>query len=235
MTVAEDLAFPMRMRRAYGAAERDSQIRRALDLVRLSGVADRFPRQLSGGQQQRVAFARALIDEPSVLLLDEPLSNLDAGLRDEMQIELVEMRRQVPITTILVTHDQTEGLTLADEIVVMRNGRIEQAGPPRDVYSEPQTPFVAEFLGGANLVSVELIRRAADGPWVAQTAKDLEHYLSPRDDQPGPAILMIRQEHVRLLSTGDNTDVVLPARVAAIAYRGQSIQVAVDGPGLGSD
>ena len=89
---------------------------------------DRTPRQLSGGQQQRVAFARALIDEPSVLLLDEPLSNLDARLRDEMQIELIEMRRQAPITTILVTHDQTEGLTLADEIVVMRAGRIEQAG-----------------------------------------------------------------------------------------------------------
>jgi len=155
MTVAENLNFPMRMRREYDAAERAHRIGRALDLVRLPHVGDRYPRQLSGGQQQRVAFARALIDEPNVLLLDEPLSNLDARLRDEMQIELVEMRRQVPITTIRVTHDQTEGLTLADEIVVMREGRIEQTGAPRAVYSDPATTFVADFLGGANLIPVD--------------------------------------------------------------------------------
>ena len=159
MTVAENLSFPMRMRRDYDAAERERRIRRALDLVRLPDIRDRTPRQLSGGQQQRVAFARALIDEPSVLLLDEPLSNLDARLRDEMQMELIEIRRQAPITTILVTHDQTEGLTLADEIVVMRAGRVEQAGLPRAVYSEPATVFVADFLGGANLVRVDAAPR----------------------------------------------------------------------------
>ena len=169
MTVAENLSFPMRMRRDYDAAERERRIARALDLVRLPDIRDRTPRQLSGGQQQRVAFARALIDEPSVLLLDEPLSNLDARLRDEMQIELIEIRRQAPITTILVTHDQTEGLTLADEIVVMRAGRVEQAGLPRAVYSEPATVFVADFLGGANLVPVEAA--PADGGWRATRAE----------------------------------------------------------------
>lgn len=229
MTVAENLSFPMRMRRAYDASERERRIRHALELVRLPSIGDRYPRQLSGGQQQRVAFARALIDEPNVLLLDEPLSNLDARLRDEMQIELVELRRQVPITTILVTHDQTEGLTLADEIVVMRDGRIEQAGTPRAVYSDPATVFVADFLGGANLIPVEVAKGAADGQWLARTASGLAIAAPrPRDGGAGPAMLMIRQEHVRLLSSGDHADVAVPARVAAVAYRGQSAQVAVE-------
>jgi putative spermidine/putrescine transport system ATP-binding protein len=230
MTVAENLNFPMRMRRNYDAAERERRIKRALDLVRLPDIRDRTPKQLSGGQQQRVAFARALIDEPSVLLLDEPLSNLDARLRDEMQMELIEIRRQAPITTILVTHDQTEGLTLADEIVVMRAGHIEQAGPPRAVYSEPSTLFVADFLGGANLVPVDAT--SADGGWRA-TATDGTAIPAPppADGTAGPATLMIRQEHMRWLAPGDVADVAVPAIVAAVAYRGQSVQLAVDALG----
>ncbi len=230
MTVAENLNFPMRMRRDYDAAERERRIRRALDLVRLPDIRDRTPRQLSGGQQQRVAFARALIDEPSVLLLDEPLSNLDARLRDEMQMELLEIRRQAPITTILVTHDQTEGLTLADEIVVMRTGRIEQAGAPRAVYSEPATTFVADFLGGANLVPVDAA--PAGGAWRA-TAPDGTSIPvpPPADGRGGPANLMVRQEHLRLLAPDEGAEVAVPAVVAAVAYRGQSAQVAVEALG----
>ncbi|MET0606940.1 MAG: ABC transporter ATP-binding protein [Beijerinckiaceae bacterium] len=227
MTVAENLNFPMRMRRDYDPSERSLRIDRALELVRLPDIGDRYPRQLSGGQQQRVAVARALIDEPNVLLLDEPLSNLDARLRDEMQIELVEMRRQVPITTILVTHDQTEGLTLADEIIVMREGRIEQAGAPRAVYSDPATPFVADFLGGANLVRVDAAptaynhwrARAPDGTGVPVP--------SPPDGRPGPAVLVLRQEHVRVIGAGQTADAIVPAEVAAVAYRGQSAQLSV--------
>jgi putative spermidine/putrescine transport system ATP-binding protein len=230
MTVAENLNFPMRMRRNYDAAERERRIKRALDLVRLPDIRDRTPKQLSGGQQQRVAFARALIDEPSVLLLDEPLSNLDARLRDEMQMELIEIRRQAPITTILVTHDQTEGLTLADEIVVMRAGHIEQAGPPRAVYSAPSTVFVADFLGGANLVPVDAAK--ADGGWRATAADETMFPVpAPADGKSGPATLMIRQEHLRWLAPGEAADVAVPAIVAAVAYRGQSVQLAVDALG----
>jgi putative spermidine/putrescine transport system ATP-binding protein len=230
MTVAENLNFPMRMRRNYDAAERERRIKRALNLVRLPDIRDRTPKQLSGGQQQRVAFARALIDEPSVLLLDEPLSNLDARLRDEMQMELIEIRRQAPITTILVTHDQTEGLTLADEIVVMRTGHIEQAGPPRAVYSEPSTVFVADFLGGANLVPVQVA--PADGSWRATAADGTTIPVpAPADSRPGSATLMIRQEHLSLLAPDETADVSVPAVVAAVAYRGQSVQVAVDALG----
>ena len=230
MTVAENLSFPMRMRRDYDAAERERRIGRALDLVRLPDIRDRTPRQLSGGQQQRVAFARALIDEPSVLLLDEPLSNLDARLRDEMQMELIEIRRQAPITTILVTHDQTEGLTLADEIVVMRAGRVEQAGLPRAVYSEPATVFVADFLGGANLVPVEAA--PADGGWRATAPNGATIPVPPpADGKPGPATLMIRQEHLRLLAPGETADVTVPAVIVTVAYRGQSAQVVVEALG----
>jgi ABC-type Fe3+/spermidine/putrescine transport system ATPase subunit len=231
MTVAENLAFPMRMRRTFDAAERGRRIARALDLVRLHGVSERYPKQLSGGQQQRVAFARALIDEPSVLLLDEPLSNLDARLRDEMQLELVAMRRQVPITTILVTHDQVEGLTLADEIVVMREGRVEQAGPPQAVYADPATPFVADFLGGANLIPVEAAPDGAGG-WRARTADGTAMPApTPRDGQAGPATLMIRPEHLRLLQPGELVEASAPARVVASVFRGQAAQVAVEAMG----
>jgi ABC-type Fe3+/spermidine/putrescine transport system ATPase subunit len=234
MTVAENLAFPMRMRRGYGAAERERRIRNALDLVRLPAVADRYPGQLSGGQQQRVAFARALIDEPDVVLLDEPLSNLDARLRDEMQVELVEMRARLPITTILVTHDQTEGLTLADEIVVMRDGRIEQAGAPRAVYSDPATAFVADFLGGANLVPVEIV--AGNGAWRARAGDGtMVSAPAPKDGAPGAATLMIRQEHLRVQRAGETVDSArdaeAEARIVAVAYRGQAAQIVVDALG----
>jgi putative spermidine/putrescine transport system ATP-binding protein len=231
MTVAENLAFPMRMRRGYDGAERGRRVARALDLVRLVNVGDRYPRQLSGGQQQRVAFARALIDEPSVLLLDEPLSNLDARLRDEMQFELVELRRQVPITTVLVTHDQIEGLTLADEIVVMREGRVEQAGPPQRVYSDPATPFVADFLGGANLIPVEVLK-AADGGWQARAADGTTVPAPPpRNGQVGPATLMLRQEHLRLVRPGECADANVSGCVGAVAYRGPAVQVVIEAMG----
>ena len=231
MTVKDNLAFPMKMRRGYDAAERDRRIARALDLVRLPAIGDRYPRQLSGGQQQRVAFARALIDEPSVLLLDEPLSNLDARLRDDMQMELIEIRKQAPITTILVTHDQTEGLTLADEIVVMREGRIEQAGAPRAVYADPKTAFVADFLGGANLIPVS-VAPATGGGWTAAAANGQSAPApAPPGGQGGRMTLMIRQEHLRALKPEETAEAEVRGKVEAVAYRGQTAQVAVQALG----
>jgi putative spermidine/putrescine transport system ATP-binding protein len=126
---------------------------KALDIVRLPGVEKRFPAHLSGGQQQRIALARAIVIEPDVLLLDEPLSALDANLREEMRVELKRIQRDLKITTIFVTHDQAEALALSDKVVVMNDGRKEQEGDPETVYSRPASRFVAEFLGHANLLS----------------------------------------------------------------------------------
>ena len=149
MTAAENVAFGLEMRRVP-RAERDERVRAALAMVGLAGYEERYPRRMSGGQQQRVALARALVIRPSVLLLDEPLSNLDAKLREEMQIELRQIQRTIGTTTILVTHDQTEAMALSDRIVVMSQGRIEQIGTPQETYERPASAFVSQFLGKTN-------------------------------------------------------------------------------------
>ncbi len=150
MTAAENVAFGLEMQ-GIAKAEREQRVGEVLAMVGLAQLADRFPRRMSGGQQQRVALARALVIRPRILLLDEPLSNLDAKLREEMQIELRQIQRTLGTTTILVTHDQSEAMALADRIVVMNKGTAEQIGPPHETYEWPATPFVAEFLGKTNV------------------------------------------------------------------------------------
>lgn len=149
MTAAENIAFGLQMR-GVPRAERDIRVRDALAMVGLEGYSDRHPRRMSGGQQQRVALARALVIKPDILLLDEPLSNLDAKLREDMQIELRQIQRTIGTTTVLVTHDQTEAMALSDRIVVMSKGKIEQVGAPHDAYERPASPFVSQFLGKTN-------------------------------------------------------------------------------------
>ena len=157
MTVAENVGFGLEMQ-GVAAAERRTRVAETLELVGLGAFASRFPRQMSGGQQQRVALARALVIRPQVLLLDEPLSNLDAKLREGMQIELRQIQRTVGTTTILVTHDQAEAMALSDRIVVMNQGKAEQIGPPHEAYERPATAFVANFLGKTNLVDGASVR-----------------------------------------------------------------------------
>jgi putative spermidine/putrescine transport system ATP-binding protein len=149
MTAAENVAFGLEMRKVP-RGERAERVRAALAMVGLAGYEDRHPRRMSGGQQQRVALARALVIKPSVLLLDEPLSNLDAKLREEMQIELRHIQRTIGTTTILVTHDQNEAMSLSDRIVVMSQGKIEQIGTPQETYERPASAFVSQFLGKTN-------------------------------------------------------------------------------------
>ncbi|MFC4009326.1 ABC transporter ATP-binding protein [Nonomuraea purpurea] len=151
MTVAANVAYGLRVRR-LDRAEREERVREALRLVGLEGYAERRPKQLSGGQQQRVALARALAIRPAVLLLDEPLSNLDAKLRREMRVELRAIQRRIGTTMIFVTHDQEEALALSDRVAVMNGGRIEQLGTPDEVYRRPATRFVAQFIGAANVL-----------------------------------------------------------------------------------
>jgi putative spermidine/putrescine transport system ATP-binding protein/spermidine/putrescine transport system ATP-binding protein len=150
-SIFANVAFGLKYRKV-AADEIRRRVKQALDIVRLPGVEERFPSQLSGGQQQRIALARALVIEPDVLLLDEPLSALDANLREEMRVELKNIQRRIGVATVFVTHDQGEALAMSDLVVVMNKGRIEQMGPPAEVYEEPRSEFVASFLGNANFL-----------------------------------------------------------------------------------
>jgi len=151
MDVRSNVAYGLKMRRV-SEAEKEKRVRHALEIVHMQAYAERMPNQLSGGQQQRVALARALVIEPDVVLLDEPLSNLDAKLRVEMRTQIKEIHRKIGRTMIYVTHDQAEALSMADRIAVMRRGRLVQVGTPHELYTRPESAFVAEFIGGTNLI-----------------------------------------------------------------------------------
>jgi putative spermidine/putrescine transport system ATP-binding protein len=151
MTIAENIAFPLKMRKV-DAARAKQQAMEALELVRLPHVAQRFPKELSGGQQQRIALARCLVYRPSIVLMDEPLGALDKKLRDQMQLEIKRIHRELGTTIVYVTHDQEEAMTMSDRICLMNSGRIEQLGSPADLYFRPRTLFVADFLGESNLL-----------------------------------------------------------------------------------
>lgn len=151
MTLKENVGYPLKLRR-IPTKERDRRVCDALSLVALDGLAERYPHELSGGQQQRGALARALVGEPDILLLDEPLSNLDAKLREELRGEIRRVQQEVGTTVLFVTHDQDEAMALSDRVAVMRTGEIEQIGTPRDIYEEPATRFVASFVGAVNLL-----------------------------------------------------------------------------------
>jgi putative spermidine/putrescine transport system ATP-binding protein len=176
MTVAQNIEYGLRVRRVAKAERRD-KVDRALEMVRLPGLGGRKPAQLSGGQRQRVALARAIVNEPQVLLLDEPLGALDLKLRQEMQLELQRVQREVRITFVYVTHDQEEALTMSDRIAVLSQGRIEQVGGPVEVYERPRTPFVAGFIGVSNLIE-------RDGHTITVRP---EKIILLEDGQPDPA------------------------------------------------
>ncbi len=196
MSAAENVAFGLEMRRVPKARRRE-RVAAALDLVHLSHLADRFPRNMSGGQQQRVALARALVFEPSLLLLDEPLSNLDAKLREEMQVELRALQRRIGVTTILVTHDQAEAMALCDRVAIMQAGRLVQIDVPWQAYDLPADGFVADFLRRSN----RLPARAAAGR--AEAAG--HHFALPPElaDRQGDILLTIRPERLRIRCGGE--------------------------------
>jgi iron(III) transport system ATP-binding protein len=162
MTVAENIGFGLRMRHVSGR-ERQDRVAEAIALIGLEGLGDRKPSQLSGGQQQRVALARAVVTRPDILLFDEPLSNLDAKLRERLRVEIRELQRRLGITSVYVTHDQAEALVISDRIVVMNKGRIEQMGDPLTIYRRPTTSFTAEFIGQANILEATLVSADPDG------------------------------------------------------------------------
>jgi putative spermidine/putrescine transport system ATP-binding protein len=198
MTVAQNVAFGLEMRKVP-SRERQRRVAEALELVHLGHLAGRYPRQLSGGQQQRVALARALVIEPRLLLLDEPMSNLDAKLREDMQLELRRLQRKLGITTILVTHDQNEAMALSDRIAVMRLGRIVQVDTPERAYERPADSFASTFLGKSNLFQAEV---ACAGRVALATGRSLDVPPGELAGRSGPVLCSLRPEKLRLVPAG---------------------------------
>ena len=202
MSVAENVAFGLEMR-GVPKAERVERVQRALDLVKLGDKGDRRITQLSGGQQQRAALARSLVIEPAILLLDEPLSNLDAKLRDEMRAEIRDIQSRTGITAIFVTHDQDEALSMADRVAVMSAGRIEQIGTPREIYDAPATEFVAGFIGDANFFNGRVVANER-GAAVADVSNLGQLSFEGEAGVGSPVRLMVRPHRFDLMPSGDH-------------------------------
>ncbi|WP_342642515.1 ABC transporter ATP-binding protein [Rhodoligotrophos ferricapiens] len=227
MTVERNVAFPLRVRKV-AAAEQKARVAQALEIVGLSAHANKRPAQLSGGQQQRVALARALVFSPDLLLLDEPLSALDKNLREQLQIELQRIHREVRTTFVFVTHDQSEALAMSSRIAIFNHGRLEQIGAPEEVYTRPGSLFVAEFLGQINLFP--LTSPSASDGMVAGGFGD-KVLKAPGTISDGNVVLGVRPEHVTLvksargLAEGANA---IEARVTGIAYHGATVALTLD-------
>jgi spermidine/putrescine transport system ATP-binding protein len=223
LTVEENVAFGLKYK-DVSKQETKERVGRALELVALTGFGHRRPNQLSGGQQQRVALARALILNPEVLLLDEPLGALDAKLRKRLQIELKALQEEVGITFIYVTHDQEEALTMSDRIAVMSQGRVEQVGPPKEIYEEPATAYVADFLGVSNLMDAMASGGGEGGCHVKLGDFDLTAGQGEVDTD-GPAKITIRPERVQIVDHGATGENTVPAMVERVVYVGSVLQV----------
>jgi iron(III) transport system ATP-binding protein len=228
LTVAQNVAYGLRFKGELSRTERARKVAEMLKVVQLGGLEARYPGELSGGQQQRVAVARALVVEPEILLLDEPLSNLDANLREEMRFEIRRLHEAFGITTLYVTHDQAEAMVISDRVAVLEHGRLAQVGAPEDLFRRPESRFVAEFIGKTNIVEA-----TATGPDTVSRGR-WRLRVGDKDLTPGAAVLVsIRPHEIRISPrasgvTGDNAFAALVRRAS---YLGTAVdyQVAVDG------
>lgn len=224
LTVFENIAYGLNVQRRSKSVIKE-QVNKVLELVHLEGYGDRAPTQLSGGQQQRVALARALIMEPKVLLMDEPLSNLDAKLREEMRTEIRRIQKDMNITSVYVTHDQIEAMTLSDRIVVMNQGLIEQIGTPVEIYRFPNSRFVADFIGRANFVPGEVQEKNDSKLTVKVFGETLELTNIKRDFTRQEAVtLIIRPEMIRIKKTGE----LFKGAIRRVVYLGDVIEYDVE-------
>lgn len=234
LSVFENVAFPLRVRRESNETV-GQRVLRALELVGLGGLAERGATQLSGGQQQRVALARALVYEPAILLLDEPLSNLDAKLREQMRVEIRTLQKKLGLTVLYVTHDQAEAMTLSDRIAVVNRGRFEQVGTPEEVYERPATPFVAEFLG--RTVSFEgKIRKNESDCWI-EFCDGVGRCAVPIASTDGlsdgaAAKVFTRPEDVEITADGASTINLLAGTVEQVAYLGDRFEYHIKAAGV---
>ena len=226
MSVFENVAYGLRVRNV-GRAETAERVEKALALVQMNGFANRKPTQLSGGQQQRIALARALVVSPRVLLLDEPLSNLDARLRDELRQEIGRLHHQMKLTMVYVTHDQKEALTLADRLAVMERGKLAQVGKPREVYDRPTTRFVARFLGDSNFIDGTVREPAGEG-YVVETALGTLQGVSSRGPLANGArvTLSIRPQFLAV-GAGEGSGNRIEATVSRVTFLGELLHLEV--------
>ncbi len=209
MTVFQNAAYPLQIKKVPKAEIAD-RVGKMLEVVHLSQYADRLPSQLSGGQQQRVALARALLARPKLLLLDEPLSNLDAKLRESMRFEIKEITKSLGITVVYVTHDQTEAMAMSDRIFLINNGVVQQSGSPEEIYNRPKNPFVADFLG-----KVDFFKASVQGDQVR--IEDWEATLPcPENKRDGTVLAAFRPEHIRI----DANEGTIPGRITRLYYLG---------------
>jgi putative spermidine/putrescine transport system ATP-binding protein len=225
MTVAENLAFPLEVRR-LAKSDIQAKIKRALDMVKLAGFASRRPGQLSGGQQQRVALARALVFEPQLVLMDEPLGALDKQLREHMQIEVKHIHRNLGVTVVYVTHDQSEALTMSDRIAVFNDGAIQQLATPDDLYERPQNSFVAQFIGENNRLHGKVVAVNGTGCQVeVEGGAKVEAVPVKVDGLGSPTTLSLRPERVRLNPINGACSNIFSAKVEELIYLGDHTRV----------
>jgi iron(III) transport system ATP-binding protein len=234
LTVFENVAFPLRVRRETGRVIR-ARVDQVLETVGLAGFAERGATQLSGGQQQRVALARAIVYEPAILLLDEPLSNLDAKLREQMRVEIRALQLKLSLTVLYVTHDQAEAMTLSDRIAVMDCGRVEQLGTPAEVYETPATPFVADFFGRTVCLAGRIVKNGS-ARWL-EFAEGAGRSTIPRSSVELPADgasveIVTRPEDIEILPGGELGDNQLAARIDQVAYLGDRFEYHVRACGV---
>ncbi|WP_262268887.1 ABC transporter ATP-binding protein [Microvirga yunnanensis] len=230
MTVFENVAYGLRTRREP-AATVEAKVREALRIVGLEGYAARYGTELSGGQQQRVALARAIITSPRLLLFDEPLSNLDAGLRDRMRFELVELQRRLGQTSLYVTHDQSEAMLMSDRIILMKDGEMIQSGSPRDLYDRPATRFAAEFIGNANILNGMIARSEGQGGAIVALAGGvtIEGRFSWTEQErvSGPVLVCIRAESIQRVADGESGANCFDAEVTSTNFLGAIVTSAI--------
>lgn len=235
LTIADNVAFGLRRRRERDV---DVKVKEALDLVELGHLGERKPTQLSGGQAQRVALARAIVNRPELLLLDEPLGALDLKLRRQMQLELKRIQTEVGLTFVHVTHDQEEAMTMADTVAVMNKGKIEQMGPPEELYSRPHTAFVANFLGQSNLAPGQVVGREGDLLLVTVGGATVKVPVDRAVATTGSVLVGVRPEKIGLLIEGQepspNHNVVGPGIVTDVSFTGVSTQYQVEVEHLGT-
>jgi iron(III) transport system ATP-binding protein len=231
LTVFHNVAFPLRFGlKRMPAGEIKTRVGRVLELVQMTGLTDRMATQLSGGQQQRVALARALVSEPDLLLLDEPLSNLDAKLREEMRVEIRRIQKTLGLTTIYVTHDQAEALSMSDQIALLRSGEIVQIGDPRELYEKPSNVFASGFIGTSNQLPGTLADWTSPGSTgkVLIAGKALACIIVEGCPRQGPVIVSVRPEDIEVNVDGANDSVLWTGVVRQVVYFGDSMNCEID-------
>lgn len=226
LSAAQNIAYALTLTKVP-RSEIAARVQEALRMFQIESLGDRRPSQLSGGQQQRVALARALISRPKVLLLDEPLSALDAKIREEVRQELRHLQKQINLTFIYVTHDQEEALALSDRIAVMHNGQVEQIGTPKDIYDRPASPFVAQFIGKANFCTGQVLAIDADIAWVEINGMKVQATTHSYIPTVGESVtLMVRPEQLKL--TEDPAENQISGKLASITYIGQLRELQIE-------